>query len=163
MLVSLGGRQLHQQQEHAVGGVGIVDARVFFKRPHVLRQPERFDQLVPEDLEVNLPGPGELFVRDVFGQLGERLAVVIHPSGPGLGREVVQAVVETMIAQARGIRRPQAKRRFQVLLEAGRQQRVGILAKARHAGGRRKPHSDWNHQSSHRSRPPWVKNRWPSV
>jgi hypothetical protein len=56
-----------------------------------------------------------------FGQVVEGLPVVIGPAGPRLGGDVVEPIVEAMIAEPRRLQGPATERLLQVGLEEGGQ------------------------------------------
>jgi hypothetical protein len=74
-----------------------------------------------EDLEVDLAVPRETFVLDLSGQFIECLASSLFPFGPGLRRNIIEQVIETMVAKLRRQEWPLAELLFEILLEEGRE------------------------------------------
>src|SRR5205814_1843984 len=92
-------------------------------------------QVVAEDFKVDLPGPRQLLVVNLPGQFGQRPSGVLDGLGPRGGREVVEAVVEAVVAGARGGVGVPAELLVEVLAEDGGQ--PGVLGVVGGAGGER--------------------------
>ena len=102
-----------------------------------------------EDLVIDLRRARQLGVIDLPGQFGERLAIVSGPSGPRLGGNVVQQMIEAMIAEARRFQRPVAKCLLQIGLEI-RVQAI-LFAFRRERGSREhREHQQTQRQASER-------------
>jgi hypothetical protein len=81
--------------------------------------------VVPKDFKVDLPRARKSVVGDLPGQGGKRLPGSLDPGGAGLGGEVVEQVVEAVVAELRRQQRPLAEFLVEVLLEEGGE--LGVL------------------------------------
>ena len=99
----LGQRQLGQQHIDAAVDVVRVPAGIFFEGPGIFVQPQRFFQVVLEDLEIDLAGPRKAGVIDLPRQIGQCPPGPLDPLRPRFRGKVFQLGVEAMVAQARRI------------------------------------------------------------
>src|SRR5262249_9219388 len=70
-------------------------------------------------LKIDLPATRQLLIIDAPGQLIERQAHALRPLGAGLGRHIVEQMIEAVLAQTRRLERPQLELRVEILLEEG--------------------------------------------
>ena len=100
----LGQRRLGQQDIDAAVDVVGVRAGIFFEGSRILVQPQRFFQFVLENLEIDLAGPRKPVVIDLAAADRPVPAASARSTSPAIGGKVFQLGIETMVAQARGIR-----------------------------------------------------------
>ena len=75
--------------------------------------------MVLENLAIDLAGARQPIRMDLLSQLRQRLPRQLDPAGPGFGRDILQAVIEAVIAEPRRLQGPQAEELLEVRLEEG--------------------------------------------
>ena len=101
-IVLLGPRGLGQQRIDAVAHVAAVNPGILFEGAGVVVEPQRRLEIVAEDLEINLTVPAQSPILHCLGQGLQRGPRLRHPSGSGGLRDILQLVIESVIAQKRG-------------------------------------------------------------
>ena len=125
-IVLLGPRGLGQQRIDAVAHVAAVNPGILFEGAGVVVEPQRRLEIVAEDFEINLTVPAQGPILHCLGQRLQRGPGLRHPSGPGGFRDILQLIIESVIAQQRGRRWFQPERRVQATLVERPQRRIGI-------------------------------------
>jgi hypothetical protein len=85
----------------------------------IFRFPDLGLQVMLENLEVDLAGAGQLLIINLFRQLLEGLAGKGNPVAAGGRRNIVEQMVEPVIAKTRGFGGLLLEARFQVGFEKG--------------------------------------------
>ena len=120
--------RLGEDQVDALGEVISIDPRVVLERVERLGEPDGAFQVVAEDLEVDLAGARELGEIDLLRKLGQDAAIALDVRGAGLGREVVELVVEPVVSQPRRHQWLVAERRVEIRLEERGEPRILVPA-----------------------------------
>ena len=119
-------RGLGQQRIDTVAHVAAVHPRILFERPGVIVQPQRRLQVVLEDLEIDLPVAAQ---GPIVHRLGQGLQTGLrlrHPACPRGLRDILQLIIESVIAQKRGRGRLQPERGVQAPLIKRPKRGIGI-------------------------------------
>ena len=106
-------RRLGHQGVHAVAEIPAVDPWVVCKRMEVFRQPDRSQEVIAKDSVVESVIGRELSrcrrAKPLL-KCGKRVAIVGQPASPCGSGNVVELIVEAMVAKKRGRQRPHRKR-----------------------------------------------------
>ena len=117
--------RLGEEEKHAVADVVRVDAGIGRIGLGVLVEPNRGIELVDEEVEVDALVGGELGAVDGLREFRARSFEVRERTGERGGREIVEFVVEAMVAELRGFERVERETLVEVPAEKCFERRIG--------------------------------------